>query len=78
MFDGLKARAHWIVPVLDVTSVAKRTVSAIKADEEEVYMPAIAYWIAIIMLVLRAISERGRIILVQWLMGDGMSNRKQK
>ena len=63
MFKGVNARAHWILPVLDTKFVAKRTVDAIYADEEEVYIPGIAYWMAIVMLGVRGVTERGRIVI---------------
>ena len=49
--------------MLDTKYVAKRTVDAIYADEEEVFIPGIAYWMAIVMLCVRGVTERGRILV---------------
>ena len=43
MFDGVKTRFSWLLPILDPEYVADRTVKAIEKNRRRLIMPPFAY-----------------------------------
>ena len=78
LFSGFSGKALWLMSALKVQDVAAKIVQAILEDSEEVYLPWYAYWLGIGMIVLRGFSERLRVLIIQFLMGDGMTTLRRK
>jgi all-trans-retinol dehydrogenase (NAD+) len=50
MFDGVKTRWPWILPILDQHKVVKKIIRAIEKDKKRLYMPWIVYFLPILRL----------------------------
>jgi all-trans-retinol dehydrogenase (NAD+) len=50
MFDGVKTRWPWILPILDQHKVVKKIIKAIEKDKKRLYMPWIVYLLPILRL----------------------------
>ncbi len=50
MFDGVKTRWPWILPILDPNKVVKKIIRAIEKDKKRLYMPWIVYLLPILRL----------------------------
>ncbi len=43
MFDGVKTKFPWLLPILDPQKVAKKVIDAIEKDKKRLYMPWLVY-----------------------------------
>lgn len=50
MFDGVKTRWSWILPILDKHKVVKKIIKAIEKNKKRLYMPWIVYLLPILRL----------------------------
>ncbi|GIX42281.1 MAG: oxidoreductase [Leptospiraceae bacterium] len=50
MFDGVKTRWPWILPILDQHKVVKKIIKAIEKNKKRLYMPWIVYLLPILRL----------------------------
>ena len=72
LFQDFSGTALWLIPMLKQEQVAERIYWALVRGEMEVYIPSITYWMGVGMMIVRGFSEKGRIFLIQFLMGNGM------
>ena len=64
LFSGFSGLALNLMPILRKQSVAFRVYEAIMYEEQEVYIPWHCYWSGVVMMVIRGVSENGRIKIV--------------
>ena len=73
LFSGFSGLALWIVPILRKEYVAGVVFKeSFLRQSYEVYIPSYAYWMGIVMLVIRPFSEIFRVKIIKLLMGNGM------
>lgn len=68
-FAGFKPRLAAILPTLDAEYTARRMCEAVMAEEEEVYIRGVIYWLKIVLLLLPGCIRR---YAVEVLVGEGM------
>ena len=76
LFEGFSGFALKLIPILKKQSVAYRVYEAIMYEEMEVYIPFYTYWMGVGMMIIKGVSESLRIMIIQKLMGDGMTTLK--
>ena len=69
LFSGFSPKLRFIIPTLDQHYVIGRMHQAIMAEEHEVYIRGMIYWIKIVLLIVPSFIRRPAI---QALVGDGM------
>ena len=52
LFEGFEPRMRFILPTLDANYVVQRMYSAIMAEEEDVYIRSIIYYLKIVIMIL--------------------------
>jgi all-trans-retinol dehydrogenase (NAD+) len=48
LFEGFEPKLSWLIPTLDQNYVAERMYQAILAEEKEVYIEPIIYWLKVL------------------------------